>query len=362
MTGHLHSDGDVIGGRYTVLAYIAEGGMQEVYKCQDTVLGKDVAIKRPKNQSAEKRFKRSAVLSAKINHPNVAKTLDFLNESESEYLVEEFIEGDNLQNRFSNHFYLMDPYMACHILHHLAKGVAASHHVGVIHRDLKPSNIMVSNEANPLTIKITDFGIAIMAKEELAEAAKGGDKTITGSLTMMGALPYMAPEMIESPRKAGKPADVWALGAVLFEFMIGRKPFGAGLQAVPKIAEAKLPGKPSVLSKGPQFDPLNEELWRIVTKCLVKEPKNRLTADQLVAVCSNLCYSVEARRIGVIKIYRAGTGKWGFVSTNDGHDAFFHRHSYYGTRPKVGERVAFARFPGEPSPRAHPVLPLKQPE
>lgn len=361
MTGHLHQFGDVVADRYEIATFVGEGGMQEVYKARDRVLHRDIALKAPKNKSAEKRFRRSAILSARVNHPNVAKTLDFLEENEREYLVEEFIEGDNLHRRFVSDFYLFDPHLASHVIHHLAKGVAASHHVDVIHRDLKPSNIMISNDAGLSVVKITDFGIAKMAEEELAEAVAGGEKTITGSYTMMGALPYMSPEMVEDPRKAGKATDVWALGAVLFELMTGKKPFGTGLAAVPKIVAAKLPKKPTILSRGPQFRALNDELWIVMCKCLAKDATERPTADELVSACSELCYAVEPRRIGIIRDYRTGTGAWGFVTTNDGMDAFFHRASYYGTTPRVGERVAFARFPGSPSPRAYPVLPLKPP-
>lgn len=359
MTTHMHSKGDLIEGRYKIIAFTGEGGMQEVYKARDRVLDRDVAVKVPKNKSAEKRFKRSAVLSAKVNHPNVAKTLDFIQQDDAEYLIEEFVEGDNLHNRFTKDFYLLDPYMTSHVIHHLAKGVAASHHVGVVHRDLKPSNIMVSNEANPVVIKITDFGIAKMAEEELAEAVAGGDRSITGSLTMMGALPYMSPEMIEAPKNADEKTDIWALGAILFELMTGDKPFGTGLAAVPKIVACKIPRKPSVLSKGPQFEALNNELWALIQKCLVKDRAKRLAADELVDACSQLCYPVEPREFGIVKEYKTGPGSWGFVSTNDGLDAFFHINSYYGHRPKLGERVAFARFPGRPSSRAHPVLPLR---
>lgn len=359
MTGDLQKVGDVVGGRYEIIAFIGEGGMQEVYKARDRVLQRDIALKAPKNKSAEKRFRRSAVLSARVNHPNVAKTLDFFEENEGEYLIEEFIEGGDLRRRFASDFYFLDPHLASHVIHHLAKGVAASHHAEVIHRDLKPSNIMVSSDASLSNVKITDFGIAKMAEEELAEAAAGGEKTITGSLTMMGALPYMSPEMVEDPRKAGKATDIWALGAILVELMTGKTPFGAGLAAVPKIVEAKLPKMPAMFSRGPQFKTLNNELWSIVCKCLAKDATERPTADGLVDACSRLCYAVEPRRIGIIRQYRTGTGAWGFVTTNDGWDAFFHRASYYGTAPKVGERVAFARFPGSPSPRAYPVLPLK---
>ena len=77
----LHATGDLIGGRYEVLSYVGEGGMQEVYLANDQLLARDVALKSPKNKSAAKRFRRSAVVSARVNHANVAKTLDYLEEN-----------------------------------------------------------------------------------------------------------------------------------------------------------------------------------------------------------------------------------------------------------------------------------------
>jgi eukaryotic-like serine/threonine-protein kinase len=132
------------------------------------------------------------------------------------------------------------------VFHHLAKGLAASHHATVVHRDLKPSNIMVVDGELFNEVKITDFGIAKMAEEELI-AVEGGESSLTASNTAIGALPYMAPEMIKSIRKAGAPADVWSLGAMVFELLSGQKPFGVGYRAVPAIMEAKVPPLPSMI-------------------------------------------------------------------------------------------------------------------
>ena len=187
--------------RYEVIQYIDAGGMQEVYLANDNIFNRSVALKAPKNASAEKRFRRSAILSAKINHPNVAKTLDFFEYSDTEYLIEEFIAGENMRI-FVDKFHRMDPFLSAHLFHHLIKGIAASHHVGVFHRDLKPSNIMLSSQLWPDQIKITDFGIAKMAEGELDKLIEQGiEKSITTSATLVGALPYMAPELISTPKR-----------------------------------------------------------------------------------------------------------------------------------------------------------------
>ena len=191
-----HNPGDVVGERYVIDKFISEGGMQEVYVARDELLSRTIALKTPKTGSARKRFKRSASTSASINHANVAKTLDYLEESNRYHLIEELIAGADLGQVMRDNLDQLDPYLCAHVLHHLAKGLAASHHAGVVHRDLKPSNIMVAGGMAFHGIKITDFGIAKMAEVELAVVDGGDEDVLTQSATALGALPYMAPEMI----------------------------------------------------------------------------------------------------------------------------------------------------------------------
>ncbi len=216
--------GDIVGGRYEVKGYLNQGGMQEVYTAYDKLLLRDVALKVPKNESAIKRFKRSAVVSARINHSNVAKTLDYLETGDHSYLIEELIDGIDLSRVIKERLLYLDPHLAAWTFHRLAKGVAASHHAGVMHRDLKPSNVMVEGVEAMTGIKITDFGIAKMAEEELAEAIAGGDESLTASQTAIGALPYMAPEMIDDIKSVTTSVDIWSLGAMIYELLVGKKP------------------------------------------------------------------------------------------------------------------------------------------
>lgn len=349
----LHSAGDVVGGRYDVVNFLGQGGMQEVYTAHDRVLDRIVAVKAPKNSAAERRFKRSATLSAKVSHPNAAKTLDYIEGAARPYLIEELIEGQDLY-RVRERLPTMDPYLVAHILHHVTRGVSASHHVNVVHRDLKPSNIMVAPGLAFDVIKVTDFGIAKMAEEELAVAAEGGEESITGSQTMMGALPYMSPEMIRTPRSTGTPADIWAIGAICYELVTGTKPFGTGLLAVPKILQGAFDPLPRSLRKA-QFDGLLTEVFDLIQRCMVVDPDARITADDLVQECGRLCYPPSGRREGVVT--GMPYGSWGFIDAGAG-SVFFHVDSVYGTRVAVGDSVCFADFPGDPQPRAHPVVKL----
>jgi serine/threonine protein kinase len=359
MTTKIHKTGDMLIGRYEVLRYLDEGGMQQVYLATDHALDRLVALKVPKSASAEKRFARSARVSAKVVHANVAATLDYFECESRGYLIEEFIDGQTLASRLEQDFEYLDPHLAARVIHFLGRAVGASHHAGVFHRDLKPSNIMVSRDPGLKVIKVTDFGIAKMAEEEIADAFKDAAST-TGSQTVMGALPYMAPEMIMDQKSAGLSADIWALGAILYQLISGDLPFGRGLGAAPRIVNASLPSKPSIFAIKPQFQPLTDDLWNIVSQCLRKDPTERPTADQFIELCAELCYSDAIRKTGIINAWKFNA--WGFISLDDGSSAFFHGDSFYGAgKPEVGGRVSLSDFPGSPRTRAFPVLPLRSP-
>lgn len=344
----------VIADRYEVLRYIAAGGMQEVYCAFDRYLDRHVALKVPKNNAAERRFKRSAILSARVNHPNAAKTLDYVECGDKFYLVEELIDGRDLSTAKQD-FAAMDPYLTAHILHHLAKGVAAAHHAQVVHRDLKPSNVMVSKDLSFTIVKITDFGISKMAEEEL-DYAVGHDfeASISSNSTVKGALPYLAPEMIRKPKEAHAEADVWAVGAMAFELLTGQKPFGKGLLAVDNILRKDLPPLPRFVTANIQFAPLAQEIYEIIRACVSKDPACRPTADQLVQSCESLCYPECHRRVGVV---RSKVSTFAFIDADDG-TVFFHSQCVYGVQPLVGQRVCFTSYPGSPYARGIPVITL----
>lgn len=346
------STGDVIKGRYEIAGFVGEGGMQFVYAANDKLLNRTVALKTPKNDSASKRFVRSAIVAARVNHPNVAKTLDYLEENDRKYLVEELIEGGDLKKAILEKAKCLDPYLAARVFHNLAKGLAASHHAGVIHRDLKPTNVMVTGGFHLNEIKITDFGIAKMAEDELVEAAK--DHTFQ-SLTAIGALPYMSPEFIDTPKDVGKPTDVWSIGAMMYELLTGEKPFGSGFKAVDKILKAQPPEFPSFLTSKPQFASLSKTLIDLVLLCLQKDPAARPTADILVEHCGNLYYPVVPRYDGVICDIQFNS--YGLITIPE-ENVFFHMDSVYGEYPKKDDRVMLSKFPGGGRWRAHPVVKL----
>ncbi|ATB28618.1 protein kinase domain-containing protein [Melittangium boletus] len=352
---HTYTSGAIVGERYRVVRYISEGGMQEVFLATDMILNRQVALKVPFNQSARKRFNRSATLSAKVNHPNAARTLDYLADTVSQHLVEEFIGGQNLGEVMAA-ISCFDPDACAWVLHHLARGLAAVHRHGVVHRDLKPGNIMVTGGLGFDGLKITDFGVARMAEQEIEEAVKTG--TVTTSKTAIGALPYMAPEVIDTPGKPMLPADIWAVGALVFQLLSGELPFGQGFAAVPRIQAAVAPAMPKAVQDHPQFSHLGREIHGILLQCLQRDPSARPTAIQLVSLCDRLCYSpIVGRKIGVVEGYPGRS--FGFIRPQgDGGSVFFHVESVVGRKPRVGQRVWYQPYDGTPRERAHPVIPM----
>lgn len=343
--------GDTIRGRYFIERFIGEGGMQRVYYAQDKMLDRVVAIKTPKNESAEKRFQRSAVLAAKINNPHVAKTYDYFAENSREFLVEEFVAGESIKSALLSRARYLDPYLVARVFHFLARGIAASHGAGVVHRDLKPDNVLVVGAFQATAIKITDFGIAKMAEEELAGGVEGF--MTSKSSTVLGAIPYMAPEYITDPASVNMPADVWALGAMMYHLLTGDLPYGSGLAAIAKIQKADPPAFPAFITRNPQFEPLGTQLINLITRCMQQQPADRPLALDVLRECGMLCYPIADRAVGVVREIKYNA--YGFISCDD-RTYFYHTDSVYGEAPAEGDCVVCAPFPSAGHPRVHPVL------
>lgn len=349
--------GTTIKGRYAIRRYLASGGMQDVYVAHDTLTELDVALKTPQAGQRNRRFRQSAQLAARINHYNVARTLDYFEDDGAPYLVEELVEGASLEEVTLRLMQHIDPHMGAHLMLRLSKGVAASHHAGVAHRDLKPGNVLVAGGLTFSEIKLTDFGIATLAEELFEEVVQnGGDLTRSTSGTIQGALPYMAPEMMfrRPGDKVGSPADVWSLGAMMFRLLTGEYPFGEGMMVPVNVNGGIRTAWPTFMLENPQFAPLARSLQEIIELCLQRDATARPSADQLVFRCEELCYHFAPRRLGTVT---DRTGSRGRLRTDDGNQIFFHADSHYGSgRVGIGQKVLFADHPGKPHRRAHPLV------
>ena len=204
----------MIAGRYTLDSEVGRGGMGVVWRGEDQVLGRDVALKRiglaPGGASKNLlRAEREAKLAASLNHPNVVAVFDLVVENDEHWLVMEHVPSRNLSALARKR--RIAPDEAARILGQAADGLAAAHGAGIVHRDVKPSNILVTADGQ---VKLTDFGIA--------RASQDATLTQTGMVT--GSPAYMAPE-VASGKPASPASDVWSLGATLYHALSGKPPY-----------------------------------------------------------------------------------------------------------------------------------------
>jgi serine/threonine-protein kinase len=214
--------GDVLQDRYELRSLIATGGMGEVWRGQDRVLGREVAVKVLKSQFTGDpvfltRFRTEARLSAGLSHPNIAVLHDY---GEGEpvspggdrlvYLVMELVDGEPLSAVLAREGRLT-PERTLDLLGQVAAGLAAAHAAGVVHRDVKPANLLVRPDG---TVKMTDFGIAWSA----------ANATVTRTGHVVGTAQYLAPELVQGQR-ATPAVDVYSWGTVAYECLAGRRPF-----------------------------------------------------------------------------------------------------------------------------------------
>ncbi|MDD5448253.1 MAG: Stk1 family PASTA domain-containing Ser/Thr kinase [Actinomycetota bacterium] len=253
--------GEIINGRYVLGDLIGAGGMADVYRATDNLLGRTVAVKILHPQYAKdpvfvERFKREAQAAANLNHPNVVSVYDWGIEGDTSFLVMEYIQGKTLKDIIIENGPLL-PERAIEIAIAICSALEAAHKQGIVHRDIKPQNVTVTRSNQ---IKVTDFGIARAV----------GDSAMTQTGTIMGTAQYISPEQAQG-QSADPRSDLYSLGIVLYEMLTGRVPFDGETPvaiAYKHVREDPLP--PSMLN--PDIPP---ELEAVVMKALAKNPDNR---------------------------------------------------------------------------------------
>lgn len=257
---------------YEIVRLLGRGGMGEVYEALDTRLGRRVALK---FVSAElgadpdhaRRFQREAQAAAALAHPNIATLHALEQDGPRLFTVSELLTGETLRARM--HAGALPAAEALGVARAVAAGLAHAHHRGVAHRDIKPENLLFAGDG---TIKITDFG--------LAQIAHASNLTRTG--TTLGTAAYMAPESVRG--ESGPPADVFALGVVLYEMLSGALPFEGVNSLAMLYAIAQLPPVP-LASRCPG---LPDGVVALVDDALRKDPATRPDANTLCARLSDL--------------------------------------------------------------------------
>ena len=203
--------GPLLDGRYRVLRHLGSGGMASVLLCQDERLDREVAVKRLHADSpadVEQRFVREAKLGASLNHPNLVSVYDTAVDDEGVLIVMEYVPGESLASALRHG--PLGPRRVARMARELGGALDHAHAHGVVHRDVKPANVLLRDDA---VTKLVDLGIATAS-----DATR-----ITRSGTVLGTAAYMAPEQLEG-REPGPSVDVYALAAVCYETLAGRRP------------------------------------------------------------------------------------------------------------------------------------------
>lgn len=257
----------LVAGRYRMVSRLGRGGMGEVWRAVDEQLGRSVAVKLLLNHRASEaavtRFHLEARTAAQLNDPHVVAVYDIGTEQGRQYLVTELLEGPSLAEELARH----GPFSGQRttmIGEQIAAGLAAAHHVGVVHRDIKPANLLLDPDG---AVKIGDFGIARFADESTAGLTAAGQ--------VVGTSTYLAPERALG-EPSGPPADMYALGCVLYELLAGHPPFQADTPAGRVYQHIGIAPEP--LSRHRSDVP--DGLGTLVLSLLAKNPGDRPTAQQ----------------------------------------------------------------------------------
>ena len=264
--------GTTLADRYTLRSLIAVGGMGEVWNADDAELGRKVAVKVLKdtahgNDIFLRRFRNEAKNAAGLKHPNIAQIFDYGDHDGIAFLVMELVDGEPLSSILERDRTISEVRVV-HILTETALGLAVAHEAHVMHRDIKPGNLLIFGDDD---VKITDFGVS-----------RGMDQTtLTATGMVMGTAQYLAPELA-----LGKPAtpasDIYALGIIAFESVVGHRPFTASNAVDIAIAQVNepVPPLPASVSSG---------MRDLIGMLLEKNPRKRpRTAEELIKVLGAL--------------------------------------------------------------------------
>ena len=247
-------------GKYEIIEEIGRGGYGVVFKGYDPHIKRFVALKTCISEDSEvrRRFHREAEISGRLDHPNVVRIFDCGTENGTPYLVQEYLDGEDLDRKIDKGF-LSFPERLLYLIQ-IARGLAYAHAQGVVHRDVKPSNIRILEDGSA---KIMDFGIA-----KLREV----DHTVTQADLTVGTAAYLAPEQIEGD-PIDQRTDLFAFGVVAYQLLAGRLPFsGSNLSA---LFYQTLNHRPRAIRSYSPACPV--ELERIIERCLEKRPERRLS-------------------------------------------------------------------------------------
>ena len=287
-------------GPHEIVAGIGHGGMGEVYRAIDTRLGRPVAIKVVANRWQDRpdlraRFHVEAEAVAALNHPHIAQLFDIGQHGECDYLVMELVEGETLAARLARGRLSIKE--AVDHARSLADALGHAHRRGITHRDVKPGNVVITRSG---TLKLLDFGLARIGEHRgavtaaVSTVAAAGGPPLTQIGAALGPWQYMAPEQVRG-EAADARSDVFALGAVIYEMLSGRRPFDRPTQHDTIAAVLEADPDP-IRAVEAQVSPALE---RVVHTCLAKDPDERWhSADDVRRALDTALAVGDARRAG----------------------------------------------------------------
>ncbi len=278
-------------GAYVILDHLGTGGMGQVYRAQDSRLDRTVALKiLSPDIAADKRrmqrFRQEAKVASSLNHPNIVTIFEFGETDNLTYLAAEFVDGETLRDFARGKRLKLGEILEIAI--QMLAALDAAHEANIIHRDMKPENVMIRRRDH--VVKVLDFGLAklIEKRETLANLTSGSEAPTelrTAPGLIMGTVNYMSPEQARA-RDVDARSDIWSTGIMIYEMVVGTKPFG-GATSAHTIVEILEKEPPPLTEVGPAGMP--EELERIVGKSLAKNPDERYpTAKDMMLDLRNL--------------------------------------------------------------------------
>jgi serine/threonine protein kinase len=270
-------------GHYRITEKLGSGGMGVVYKAQDMHLARFVALKvlppeKVADAERKRRFTQEAKAASALNHPNIIHIYDITTDQDVDFIAMEYVEGRTLEQMIGRRSLRLNDSLKYAV--QIADALAKAHAAGIVQRDLKPANIMVNEDG---TVKVLDFGLAKLMEhvqgDEFATTATAEGVTEKGAI--IGTVAYMSPEQAEGRPVDGR-SDIFSFGSVLYEMVTGRRAF-QGESKISTLA-AILHQEPSPVSEASGGTP--QELERIVSRCLKKDPARRFQnmADLKVAL------------------------------------------------------------------------------
>jgi serine/threonine-protein kinase len=261
--------GECLQERFHIVREVARGSMGTIYAAEDQRLGREVAIKVPRDALISdakflERFRREALAAASLAHPNIASVFDYGDQDDHPFIVMELVQGQDLSETLKNG--PLPVPRAIRVAEQVAAALAHAHEMGIVHRDIKPANIIVCDGQDD-RIKVTDFGIARAA----------GDVTLTATGTLFGTPQYISPEQAVG-MQATPLSDIYSLGIVLYEMLVGAPPFeGDSMVALAMRHVNEEVGPPSAVSPG-----LSPELDRVVLHATARAADERYqTAEEM---------------------------------------------------------------------------------